>query len=102
MLPYVQYAYNTSTHKQTKYSPFYLQFLRHPRLPMELYTSNASSDSDMEDLSSYAYQMQSMMREAHDIARENSDRAKQNAAPAFEVKQAHQLGDMVRMFLLPP
>ncbi|KAF0721733.1 hypothetical protein Ae201684_018948 [Aphanomyces euteiches] len=36
LLPHVEFAYNTATNVTTSFSPFYVNFLRHPRLPSSI------------------------------------------------------------------
>ncbi|KAH9146603.1 hypothetical protein AeRB84_009534 [Aphanomyces euteiches] len=36
LLPHVEFAYNTATNVTTGFSPFYVNFLRHPRLPSSI------------------------------------------------------------------
>ncbi|KAH9111480.1 hypothetical protein AeMF1_014009 [Aphanomyces euteiches] len=36
LLPHVEFAYNTSVNASTGFTPFYVNFLRHPRLPSSL------------------------------------------------------------------
>lgn len=36
LLPSVEFAINNATHSSTGYTPFYLNYLRHPRLPLSL------------------------------------------------------------------
>jgi len=36
LVPYVTYAYNTTLHGSTSFSPFYLTYLRRARIPIEI------------------------------------------------------------------
>jgi len=36
LMPYITYAYNTTIHSVTGFSPFYLMHLRRARVPVEL------------------------------------------------------------------
>ena len=76
----VVHVYNCTKNEATGFSPFYLPFGRHPRLPIDLIfgidrTGNQGSHTQ------YAVQWQKAMSEAYELAskraNEGSDRAKQ-------------------------
>jgi len=76
---YVTYAYNTASHSSSSFSPFYLMFLRHPRMPIELQVekpTDAAFETDVE----YVELASERMRVAYGIVRNHLratfDRAK--------------------------
>jgi len=42
LVPYIMYAYNTTSHSSTSFSPFYLMYMRRARTPLELLLSTPS------------------------------------------------------------
>ena len=42
LVPYITYAYNTTSHSSTSFSPFYLMYMRRARTPLELLLSTPS------------------------------------------------------------
>ena len=41
----LSFAYNTSTHGSTKYSPFYLVYGRYPKIPLDLFKQSTNMDT---------------------------------------------------------
>ena len=64
------YAYNCTTHDTTGYSPFFLMFGRHPKLPIDLILSDGSDEVISHE--SYAQKWEKQMREAYEIVQEKS------------------------------
>lgn len=70
-LPELVYAYNVTPHSSTGYAPYYLLFGVQPRLPVDaLLGRECESDRKQDWLSVH----QERLRQAHDKAREYSER----------------------------
>lgn len=68
----VVHAYNCTKHDTTGYSPFYLLFGRHPRLPLDILFRPSSEKHGEEDHAKYVKGWTERMQEAYRIASENA------------------------------
>ena len=70
MLPLVLFAYNTSRHTATHFTPFELLYGRQAKLPVELSTGAPTADQvDPESLTDYADQLRLRIQKSHEVAR---------------------------------
>ena len=74
-LNYVIHAYNCTRHDSTGFSPFYLLFGRHPRLPIDLLLEETPV-VQQQSYSRQIKQAQEAIREAHQLASANSRKSK--------------------------
>lgn len=78
-LNHVVHAYNCTRHESTGYSPFFLLFGRHPRLPVDL-MFGIEGETNHENHSQYVEKWRKVMTEAYELAgrksREVGTRAK--------------------------
>jgi hypothetical protein len=102
-LPFIQFAYNTSVHETTKFSPFYLIYGREPRFPIEL--ANGGADyAGVGGTASLAEEIENRFRVAFELAKHNQDLAnfkmvvrgdKQKHRPEYKV------GQKVWLYIIP-
>ncbi len=93
----VVHAYNSTRNDSTGYSPFFLLFGRHPRLPIDLiFQSNATAAES--NYHNYVQRWQAAMKEAYDLARKRSSASSQRNKQQYDQKAQHvdlQTGDRV-------
>ena len=81
ILDEIFFAYHTSRHTSSKFTPSFLMFGREACLPIELATevnSSASSDESMELFEEKIQQLLDVRKQVHDKARTNIKKAQEN------------------------
>ena len=100
------YAYNTSVHKTTGMTPFYMIYGRDPLMPLDLSMGLVDDDlSESEEV--YVKDLLNRLMLAQKIARDHTELAQQRAAVRFNAKRREQhfsVGEQVwvRRFAVKP
>ena len=76
-------AYNCTRHESTGYSPFFLLFGRHPRLPIDL-MFGIESQANLENHSRYVAKWRKAMTEAYELAGKKSSKVGTRAKQRYD------------------
>ena len=70
-LPHVLFAYRTSIHESTGFSPYYINFGRSPTLPVDVMLGRVSSQDEVDQtMPQYVQQVCQSLKEAYTTARQ--------------------------------
>ena len=102
-LPQVLFAYRTSLHETTRFTPFFLNFGRSPNLPVDAMLGRASLEEQTDTLPQYVQHLQRSLREAYTRVRNHLDLAhKRQKSHCHQGKFATEelrVGDRVWLFV---
>ena len=94
------HAYNCAKHESTGYSPFYLMFLREPRLPVDVAFDPkfVNIEEDIRPQSTYVRQLEEYLQKAREAVESAADKARQKQKAAYDKNVKDQIltpGDKV-------
>lgn len=85
-VPSLVHAYNATKHDSTGYSPFFLMFGRHPRLPIDVYLGLEANDEGESDYGAYVQKMKEKMSFAFGLATKEARDASGRQKTAYDSK----------------
>ncbi len=97
-VPGLVHAYNCTKHDSTGYSPFYLMFGRHPRLPIDIIMGIELEEREVQSTVRYVEELQEKLKYAYDTAEKESRLATREQKQRYDrrIKGAVvQVGDRV-------
>ncbi|CAB3994184.1 Retrovirus-related Pol poly from transposon opus [Paramuricea clavata] len=78
------HAYNCTRHESTGFSPFYLLFGRHPRLPVDMILNLESESNESPTYREYVNNWSEAMSEAYKIANEKSSQSRAKGKKLYD------------------
>lgn len=82
----VVHTYNCTTRESTGYSPFYLLFGRHPRLPIDV-IFGLNRENGCKTHEDFAQKWQQQMKEAYDVASKNIEKTHTRGKSFYDQKR---------------
>jgi len=85
-LPYVTYAYNTSHHSSTTFTPVYLMFMREPVISLDLLGDADVTLGHERSQEEYVMLMRQRMRAAYELVHVNLNRHFERSKRRFDIR----------------
>ena len=82
-LPYVIFAYRSSIHTSTGFSPNMMMLGRETELPIQVVVGTPETDDQLEP-DNYVAKLQNRIQEAHDVAREKLRRSAEHQKRTYD------------------
>ena len=99
-LPYVMFAYRSSVHKTTGYTPFQLMFGREVKLPVDVMFGRPNVN--FSHSSEYIKELHSVLESSFKLAREVTQRKQERQKDHYDVQSSdgrYKVGDVVWLYL---
>ncbi|XP_048258582.1 uncharacterized protein LOC124117558 [Haliotis rufescens] len=80
------HAYNCTRHETTGYSPFFLMYGRHPRLPVDLAFGLEIDPSKAKSLSKFTKSLRDRLKQAYELAAEAADKSQTRQKTNYDAK----------------
>ena len=103
ILPFLQFAYNSSIHETTGQSPYYMNYGRDPTTPCDL-SMKLPRASDIADPDHYLEKMRNRLQSAWESAEHHILKSQQKSKTYYDSKKKEediQIGDLVSLKLPP-
>ena len=79
------HAYNCTRHESTGYSPYYMMFLRQPRLPIDIVLGVEPDPSEI-SYPAYIIELRKRLKYAYQMAKLKNDQARKNQKKTYDIK----------------
>ena len=99
-VPSLVHSYNGAKHESTGFSPFYLMFGRHPRLPIDIVLGIAPRDGVHDDMPEYVQKMKKRLSVAYDSHAKNAAQRSKQRDDMKVRKSLLEPGDRVLIALM--
>ncbi|XP_046562870.1 uncharacterized protein LOC124271745 [Haliotis rubra] len=80
------HAYNSTRHESTGYSPFFLMYGRHPRLPVDLAFGLEIEPSKSKSVCQYTKTLRDRLKQAYDLASKAVNKSQARQKETYDVK----------------
>jgi transposase InsO family protein len=92
------HAYNCTKHETTGFSPFYLMFMRHPRLPVDILFGTGEEQEDPKYYKEFVSSLRKRMQYAYNVASTSIEGAQRHQKKGYDMKSRGaviEVGDRV-------
>ena len=94
----VVHAYNCTRNDSTGYSPYFLMYGRHPKLPVDVYLGIQPEDCAMSTPDDYANELRERLRTAYELASKEASKSAADSKRRYDLKTRESMlepGDRV-------